>query len=195
MNNTGATNSTEKVLFTDDLSILALLTQQEKIIETGISFSGAVKVDESISIITNKDVKIPGNIMDAKKTYLKVMEMRELTEEEQKYASKGREFLAKMFKIMFYNKKAMIAWTCTVAAMLGLDIATGNLLGIAINIILILLFNRPIKFIKEIAAMYEREDRIEELSEELRENHLLSLIDSVDNDKDIKMYAKLKQGR
>lgn len=195
MNNTGATNSTEKVLFTDDLSILALLTQQEKIIETGISFSGAVKVDESISIITNKDVKIPGNIMDAKKTYLKVMEMRELTEEEQKYASKGREFLAKMFKIMFYNKKAMIAWTCTVAAMLGLDIATGNLLGIAINIILILLFNRPIKFIKEIAAMYEREGRIEELSEELRENHLLSLIDSVDNDKDIKMYAKLKQGR
>lgn len=192
MNNTGATNSTEKVRFTDDLALLALLTQQEKIIETGISFSGAIKVDESTSIITDKDVKIPGNIMDAKKTYLKVMEMRELTEEEQKYANKGREFLSKMFKIMFYNNKYMIALACFIATMLGLDIATGNFLGIILKCLLVLFINRPIKFVKEVIGMFERGDRIEELSEELREYHLLSLIDSVDNDKDIKMYAKLK---
>lgn len=185
-------NDENKIYFNTDLVLVALLAKQEDILESGIAFDGEIKVDYSMSVVTNKEVKVQGDLSNTHKTYLKVMEMRDLTEEERKYANKGREFLSKMFEIMFYDKKMMIAWTLFVCSSLGIDIATDNFLGIILKSICLLVVNRPIRFIKEVIKMFKRDAKIEEIAEFLREQNVLGLVDSVDDNKDIKMYAKLR---
>lgn len=192
MSSKGQGNNENKLYFNTDLTLAALLAKPDEILESGLSFDGEVKLNDNMSIITDKEVKVNGGLSDTHKTYLKVMEMRELTEEEIKYANKVREFLAKMFEIMFYNKKIMIAWTMVVATALGINISNGDFLGIILKSVCVLVINRPIKFIKEVINMFKRDAKIEELTEFLREKHVLGLVDSVDDKDDIKMYAKLR---
>ncbi len=186
------TDEENKVYFNNDFDLMLLLARQEEIIESGVAFNGEAKIDDNISVITEKEVNLGKTLSDTHKTYLKVMEMRELTEEEMKYVNKSREFLSKMFNIMFYNKKLMVAWTMIVATALGINIVAGNFLGVALQSLCLLMVNRPIKFIKEVIKMFKRDAKIEELSEYLRDKQVLGYVDSVDDKKDIKMYAKLR---
>lgn len=179
--------------FNSDLILSTLLADEGKVLEAGLHFNGETKIDENMYVVTDKRVEIDG-LMETKKTYLKVMEMRELTEEEMKYANKARHILSKMFEIMFYNKKIMIAWTLFVCTTLGIDIASGNFLGIALKSICLLLINRPIKFIKEVTNILNSDKKKEELTDYLRENHVLGYALSVDDNDDIKMYAKVRNG-
>lgn len=192
MDFTNEGNNEKKLYFNNDFVLITLLAKQDDILETGLAFDGEVRIDDNISIITEKEVKLDEGLPDTHKTYLKVMEMRELTEEEMKYANKTREFLSKMFNIMFYNKKLMISWTIIVATALGINIVEGDFLGIALKSFCLLVVNRPIKFIKEVIKMFKRDAKIEELSEYLRDKQVLGLVNSVDDKNDIKMYAKLR---
>ncbi len=178
----------EKIYFSPDMLKYFV---DEKFNEVGLSFKGEAKINDDLSIVTDKEIAL-GNLEETKKTYLKVMEMRELTEEEQKYANKAHEFLSKMFEIMFYNKKLIVAWTLFVSTTLGIDISMGNFLNVLVKSIILLLINRPIKFVKEIFKMFQRDVKLEELEEFLREQHVLGYVDSVDDKNDIKMYAKLR---
>jgi len=169
-----------------------LLLDNEKVLESGLHFDGESKIDESISVVTDKRIKMD-NLMDTQITYHKVMEMRDLTETEMKYANKMREFLSKMFNIMFYYKKVMIAWTLFVSITLGIDIANGNFLGITLKSIALLVVNRPIRFIKEAIKIFKRDAKIDELVELLRDKHVLGYVNAVDDKNDIKMYAKIRK--
>ena len=83
--------------YVDSVSEFQMLTRFLPLEEVGISFSGEIKVDEQTSVITDKQIKID-TPEETTKTYLKVMEMRELTEAERMNVSKAKLFFKKYFK-------------------------------------------------------------------------------------------------
>ena len=155
-----------------------MLTRFIPLEEVGISFSGEVEVDGNTSVITDKQVNM-GTPEKAVKTYLKVMEMRELTDVEREKASKGKLFLKKVFEVFFrgdkWRRNLCIFWV----ALASFHIACENYLSALLATACILLYCSPVKFLKEVKKMCTSKKRKEELSEELSEQHLLPYIDSV----------------
>ena len=165
-------------LYVDSIPEFNMLTRFIPLEEVGISFSGEVEVDGNTSVITDKQVNM-GTPEKAVKTYLKVMEMRELTDVEREKASKGKLFLKKVFEVFFrgdkWRRNLCIFWV----ALASFHIACENYLSALLVTACILLYCSPVKFLKEIKKMCTSKKRKEELSEELSEQHLLPYIDSV----------------
>jgi hypothetical protein len=158
--------------------------------EVGISFNGEIKIDEKTSVITDKQIKLD-NPEEAKKTYLKVMEMRELTEAERLNVSKAKLILKKLFDVFFKGQKFRKNLTIFWLVIVGLDIAAENYFGALTMTTCILLYNSPIKFIKEIKKMYNKKRRLE-LEKELTDMKMLGHVNLVDEDEGIRLYYKPK---
>ena len=165
-------------LYVDSIPEFNMLTRFIPLEEVGISFSGEVEVDGNTSVITDKQVNM-GTPEKAVKTYLKVMEMRELTDVEREKVSKGKLFLKKLFEVFFrgdkWRRNLCIFWV----ALASFRIACENYLSALLVTACILLYCSPVKFLKEVKKMCTSKKRKEELSEELSEQHLLPYIDSV----------------
>ena len=94
------TDRTDGIHFTDSVLEFDMLTKFIPLEEVGISFNGEIKIDDTMSVITDKQIKLD-NPEEAKKTYLKVIEMRELTEAERINVSKAKLFMKKLFDVFF----------------------------------------------------------------------------------------------
>ena len=176
--------------YTNSVIEFDLLTKFITLEEVGISFNGEIKIDEMTSVITDKQIKLDSP-EEAKKTYLKVMEMRDLTEAERLNVSKAKLFMKKLFDVFFKGQKFRRNLTIFWLVILGFDVAIENYFGVLMMTACILLYNSPIKFIKEIRKMSNKK-REEELTEELIEMKMLGYVNSVDNDEGIKLYYKPK---
>ena len=164
--------------YVDYIPEFNMLTRFIPLEEVGISFSGEVEVDGNTSVITDKQVNM-GTPEKAVKTYLKVMEMRELTDVEREKASKGKLFLKKVFEVFFRGDKWRRNLCIVLAVLAGHNVSLENYFGTSFLVGCILAVSDPIKFLKEIKKMCTSKKRKEELSEELSEEHLLPYIDSV----------------
>ena len=165
-------------LYVDSIPEFNMLTRFIPLEEVGISFSGEVEVDGNTSVITDKQVNM-GTPEKAVKTYLKVMEMRELTDVEREKASKGKLFLKKVFEVFFRGDKWRRNLCIVLAVLAGYNVSLENYFCTSFLVGCILAVSDPIKFLKEIKKMCTGKKRKEELSEELSEQHLLPYIDSV----------------
>ena len=165
-------------LYVDSIPEFNMLTRFIPLEEVGISFSGEVEVDGNTSVITDKQVNM-GTPEKAVKTYLKVMEMRELTDVEREKASKGKLFLKKVFEVFFRGDKWRRNLCIVLAVLAGYNVSLENYFCTLFLVGCILAVSDPIKFLKEIKKMCTGKKRKEELSEELSEQHLLPYIDSV----------------
>ena len=90
--------------YCDSVPEFQMLTKFLPLEETGLSFSGEVLLDDNTSVITDKQVKM-NSPEDSVKTYLKVMEMRDLSEAEVKHISKYKLFFNKLFEVFFRGQK------------------------------------------------------------------------------------------
>lgn len=184
------TDRTDGIHFTDSVLEFDMLTKFIPLEEVGISFNGEIKIDDTMSVITDKQIKLD-NPEEAKKTYLKVIEMRELTEAERLNVSKAKLFMKKLFDVFFKGQKFRRNLTIFWMLILGFDVATENYFGALMMTACILLYNSPIKFIKEMKKMYNKKRRIE-LEKELMDMNMLSHVNSVDDDEGVQLYFKPK---
>ena len=177
--------------FCDSILEFNMLTQIMPTEEVGISFNGEIKIDDTISVITDKQVKLE-NPEVATKTYKKVMEMRNLTEDERVNVSKFRLILKKVFDVYFkgqkYRRNLCIFW----ALIMCFDIAVENYFGALLMAAFITLYTSPIKFIKEVKKILGSKKRKKELSTELSELHIWGDVNSVDEDEGVRLYFKPK---
>lgn len=177
--------------YCDSVPEFQMLTKFLPLEETGLSFSGEVLLDDNTSVITDKQVKM-NSPEDSVKTYLKVIEMRDLSEAEIKHISKYKLFLNKLFEVFFRGQKwrrnLCVFWTI----IMGLDIASENYFGALLMAACITMYTSPIKFAKEIKKMISSKKRKEELKEELGEKNLVGLIHSIPEDEGIQLYFKPK---
>lgn len=177
--------------YCDSVPEFQMLTKFLPFDEVGISFSGEIEIDDNTSVITDKQVKMD-NPEIAAKTYLKVMEMRELSEDEIKHINKFRLFFKKMFEVFFKNEKFRVFITCYWLLFLGFEIATEDYLMSLLYITAIALYNSPIKFAKEIKKMIGSKKRKEVLIEELSKANVLGYVNSVSDDEGVQLYFKPK---
>jgi hypothetical protein len=168
-----------------------MLTRFLPLEEVGISFSGEIKVDDNTSVITDKQVKMENSDM-AVKTYLKVMEMRDLSEDEIKHINKFRLFFKKLFEVFFRKEKYRVYFTSLWLALLSFEIAMDDYLMALFYIAAIALYNKPIAFAKEIKKMIGSKKRKEILSEELSKSNVLGYVNSVPDDEGVQLYFKPK---
>lgn len=173
-------------------TIFDSLTSKNQYEEVGISFEGEIKIDDYISVITNKNIKSK-NPKEAKNTYLKVMEMRELTEEEMQEIGPAKKVLKAAFEVLCSGSKLCVFYAVFLATTLGLDIYNGNFIQILIKTACLIWVLKPVKFLKEVRKILKSPERIEELREYLHGKGVSGYINSVDNDEDIKMYVKVRK--
>lgn len=159
--------------------------------EVGISFEGETKVNDEVSVLTDKNIKLDSP-EEAKKTYLKVIEMRDLTRDELEDANKVRKFFRLIFKTLFNGKKWQIFWSMFVGSGLLSSLYNGDFLLAMIDFVCLSVVLSPIKCFKEVRKFFTASSRKEKLQEYLREQRVSGYVHSVDNDDDIKLYLKLK---
>ena len=177
--------------YCDSVPEFQMLTRFLPLEEVGISFSGEIKVDDNTSVITDKQVKMENSDM-AVKTYLKVMEMRDLSEDEIKHINKFRLFFKKLFEVFFRKEKSRVYFTSLWLALLSFEIAMDDYLMALFYIAAIALYNKPIAFAKEIKKMIGSKKRKEILSEELSKANVLGYVNSVPDDEGVQLYFKPK---
>ena len=177
--------------YCDSVPEFQMLTRFLPLEEVGISFSGEIKVDDNTSVITDKQVKMENSDM-AVKTYLKVMEMRDLSEDEIKHINKFRLFFKKLFEVFFRKEKSRVYFTSLWLALLSFEIAMDDYLMALFYIAAIALYNKPIAFAKEIKKMIGNKKRKEILSEELSKSNVLGYVNSVPDDEGVQLYFKPK---
>ncbi len=93
--------------YVNSFSEFNLLIKMLPIDEVGLSFNGEVEIDEKISVIINKKIEFE-NPEKTIKTYQKVMEMRDLSEDEIKHINKFKLFFKKIFDVLFRGQKFRI---------------------------------------------------------------------------------------
>ena len=177
--------------YCDSVPEFQMLTRFLPLEEVGISFSGEIKVDDNTSVITDKQVKMENSDM-AVKTYLKVMEMRDLSEDEIKHINKFRLFFKKLFEVFFRREKTRVYFTSLWLALLSFEIAMDDYLMALFYVAAIALYNKPIAFAKEIKKMIGSKKRKEVLSEELSKANVLGYVNSVPDDEGVQLYFKPK---
>lgn len=177
--------------YCDSVPEFQMLTRFLPLEEVGISFSGEIKVDDNTSVITDKQVKMENSDM-AVKTYLKVMEMRDLSEDEIKHINKFRLFFKKLFEVFFRKEKTRVYFTSLWLALLSFEIAMDDYLMALFYVAAIALYNKPIAFAKEIKKMIGSKKRKEILSEELFKANVLGYVNSVPDDEGVQLYFKPK---
>lgn len=177
--------------YCDSVFEFQMLTKFLPLEETGLSFSGEIKVDDNTSVITDKQVKMESPD-DSVKTYIKVMEMRDLSEAEIKHISKYKLFFEKLFEVFFKNQKFRVYFTSLWLALLTFEVATDDYLMALIYVVSIALYNSPIKFAKEMKKMLGSKKRKEELRDELTNLNIMGLVSSIPDNEGIQLYFKPK---
>lgn len=160
--------------------------------EVGISFDGETKISNDVSILTDKNIKID-TPAEAHKTYLKVMEVRDLTKEELDSACKIRKFFRLIFQTLFNGKMWQVFWGTFVGSGLLLNLYKGNILLALIDFVCLCVVLSPVKCFKEIVKFFTASSRLEKLSAYLKEQKVYGYVNSVDADQDIKLYVKFKK--
>lgn len=170
----------------------------DKIEETGLSIQSEIKISEDTSTTIDKMVKI-GGLEDTHETYLKVVEMRDLTKEEIKLADKAREFLSKLFEIFFRGEKVNVILSVILILATGIEIFSGNFIGTYVRAASFFLINRPIAFTKEMYRIIKKDIKtikrnieLKKIEEYLRQRNVLEYIDIAER-YDVEMYAKIKK--
>lgn len=177
--------------YVDDIFEFNTLTKMLPIEKVGLSFSGEIEVDENTSVITDKQVEFE-NPEKTIKTYQKVMEMRDLTEDEIKQVSKFRLFFKKLFDIFFRGQKFRIFFTSWWMLLTVFEVATDDYLMALLYVAAIALYTSPIKFAKEMKKMIGSKKRIEELRNELTDLNIMGLVNSIPDNEGIQLYFKPK---
>lgn len=191
----------DNVFFSDSdlyFEFIKSLYSLDKIEETGLRIQSEIKISEDMSITIDKMVKIDG-LEDTHETYLKVVEMRDLTEDEIKHANKAREFLSKMFEILFRGQKSNAILTIALILTMGLYASVGNFIGCFGFIPSLFIISSPIAFTKEIYKIIQRDIKnikrnieLNKIEEYLREKNVLEHIDLAEQ-YDVEIYAKIKK--
>lgn len=132
--------------------------------EVGIHFSGEIPIDDKMSVLTDRKVSF-SSVEETVHTYQKVMEVRELTQDEILKMNKWRLFLKKLFEVFFRNKKWRVYYTVFCGTAIAFDIASNNVVGIIIMSLAILLNTSPIQFAKELPKIFASPEKIERLKE------------------------------
>ncbi len=177
--------------YTKDVKEFDFITSKLPIEETGISFSGEVEVGEGVSVITDKQVKM-GNPEDSKKTYIKVIEYRELTEAERLHVSKVRLVLKKLFDVFFNKSKVNLYLSLFWGVIATLEVKMDDYFWALIYTSMIIFYNHPIKFAKELKKIVGNKKEVEKLEDELVQNSLLGYANSIPEDEGIQLYFKPK---
>ena len=160
--------------------------------EMGIRFCGEVIISDKISVLTNKKVVFE-NSDDVVKTYQKVLEIRDLTNEEKMEVSKIKLFFKKLFEVFFRNEKWRVYYTLVVSGAIALDIYTDNYFGLLVMVACLLLNTSPVKFAKEVKKLFLSESKKKKIEEFLNEKNVLNYVNSVQSNTDIKLYLKTKE--
>lgn len=159
--------------------------------EVGIRFSGEIAIDDSMSVITDKTIPL-SDVEETVKTYQKVMEIRELTEDEILHINKWRLVFKKLFDVFFRGKKWRVFYTAFCSCALAIDIDTNNILGILLMTLCILCNTSPIKFAKELPKIFASSEKVEQLKAEIDNKEIVSTISSIPDDEGIQLYLKPK---
>lgn len=182
------------VIKTDTTIIFDNVVKSRQCEEVGISFDGETKIDDQTSVITNKDVKAD-NPEEAKETYLKVLEMRELTEAEMENVSSAKKILNAAFSVLCHKSKLCVSWAIFMVTALGLNIYEGDFLQILVKVACLILVLSPVKFAKEVHKILSTPNRLEELREYLQDKGVLGYAYVLDRSEDIKLYAKIRTNK
>ena len=143
-------------------------------VETGISVSDKVEIDDCISVLTEKEVLFD-TPEETRKNYLKVIEVQELSESEVEELGKIRLILKKIFTVFFKDKKWNVAYGIFCTLLIGIDIALDNWFGAVVMLMCLWVSTSPVKFIKEVKKLLVSEEKKEQLKQELREVDLGNL--------------------
>lgn len=157
--------------------------------EVGISFDGEIKISDDVSVLTQKNIPM-ATISETKETYLKVMEIRELTEKEAELVKGVRGFLKRVFHEVYNENKFWIFWTLYLLYCSSFSVYKENLLMFLISVGCLIINMKPISFYKFIQKILNEPQKIEELKSYLHEKNVSAYVESVENDEDIKMYVK-----
>lgn len=140
-------------------------------VETGISVYDELDVGNGVSVITEKEIPF-NSPEETKKNYIKVMEVRDMTEAEMDVANKFRLFFKKLFNVFFKGKKWVMAYSLFCATMIAFDIAVENYFGALIMFICIWVTTSPVKFMKSLKGLLTSKKKKEELRQEVLEMNL-----------------------
>lgn len=160
--------------------------------EVGISFEGETKVSDDVRVFTKKEIKCK-DAAEAKDTYLKVMEMRALTKEEEEFAHNARGFFKKVYKEICKNSKFWVVFTTYLCWYTGHSIRRESIFGTLIGTFGLAVYLKPVKFYKLIKSFLKRPERLDELSILLHEKNISGYAKAVDDDKDIQLYLKYEK--
>ncbi len=177
--------------YVDDVCEFNMLTAMLPIEKVGLSFSGEIEVDENTSVITDRQVEFE-NPEKTIQTYLKVMEIRDLTEDEIKHVSKFRLFFKKLFDVFFRGQKFRVFFTCFWALLTVFEVSTDDYFMALFYVAAIALYTSPIKFAKEMKKMLGSKKRKEELRDELTDLNIMGLVSSIPDNEGIQLYFKPK---
>lgn len=182
---------TDKNFYFNDVEMFRIGLFGIPVEETGICFSSEIDVYDNVSVITDKKVKM-NSPEESINTYLKVLEIRDLSEDEIRNISKFRLFFKKLFEVFFRNQKFRVFLTSYWLLFLGFEIATDDYLTALIYIAGIALYTSPIKFAKEMKKMFSSGKRKNELKDELTNLNIMGLVNSIPDDDGIQLYFKPK---
>ncbi len=173
--------------YCDSIHEFDMLTKMLPIDEVGLSFTGEIKIDDMTSVLTDKKIKFK-DPEEAKKTYIKVMEMRELTEIERSKVSKVKLVLKKTLDVLFKGKK-WLAYYCGLCVLMTTGhIIAENYLSALIWSGAFILNSSPIKYAKELNKLFGSKKQKEKLKEELIEANIYGYVNSVEEDEGVQFY-------
>lgn len=159
--------------------------------EVGISFNSELSIGNDVSVLTNKDIPLK-SAQETKDTYLKVMEMRELTLAEAEMANGVRGFLKRAFHEVYNGSKFWILWGLYLTYYSGVAIYQENFAMALLGVACLAVHIKPIHFYKFVKKILNEPERLEELKKFLQEKNVSGYVYSVEKDEDIKMYVKLR---
>lgn len=175
--------------YVNSLSEFNLLTKMLPIDEVGLSFNGEVEIDKKISVIINKKIEFE-NPEKTIKTYQKVMEMRDLSEDEIKHINKFKLFFKKIFDVLFRGQKFRIFFAGWWMFLAAFEVSTDDYFTALFYIAAIALYTSPIKFAKEMKKMLCSKKRKDELRDELNNLNIMGIVNSIPEDEGIQLYLK-----
>ena len=124
------------------------------------------------------------------KAYHKVVEMVQLNVLEIQQMNKVRLLLKKFFEVFFKGKKGLVIYTAFLGFSIALDIMTKDLICLILIIVLICMWNQPIKFYREVKKVFTSEKKYDALCDDLRKLGILSVSQNVSSKDGIKLYYK-----
>lgn len=182
-----------QVMETDDIQSFSFMIENVGMPyeECGIHFNGEVEISDDLILVTDKMIK-QDSLEQAKKNYLKVLEVHELSAIERNKAEKARILFKKLFETFFKGKKSNVVLCATYVATIAINIKVENYLGaLFVAAFSTLLFDYK-KGFKVFVNYLNTGRRLEQLKSELEGTELAYNAELVGNKEDISLYVKTK---